>query len=202
MWSPACISQIDSIFPGVCHLSRFDGSGLSSTHLRLGRAPARRTGRPCDCVGNIPEVMDCQGDDDRLEVRFKELVDGLERPHRISGGPAQTYFGPDVSGWVIEMWGPPGHPHAMPPRPERPVYWHGPEIGCRASNLNESVAVFPTQKSAVASFQSLCLPVSKRISRWAAVPVEDAMARGKTLPSSMAWRSGRAAPRMGPSADT
>ena len=40
MWSSAWISQIDSIFPGVCDLSRFDGSGLSSTHLQLGRAYA------------------------------------------------------------------------------------------------------------------------------------------------------------------
>jgi hypothetical protein len=106
-------------------------------------------------------------------------------------------FAPDVSGWVIEMWGRFGGRHFPSSEPERPVYWHGPD-SAQASNLNASVAVFPTRQSAVESFRAKALPLPPGVSRWAAVSVEDAVDRGSQLMVVIGWGSGHVVPKAGP----
>ena len=93
--------------------------------------------------------------------------------------------GPDVHGWVIEVM----FRSPQRSRPERPLYWHGPPT-CDASNLNESVAVFPDADSASYSFQRCCLPLPMWVTRWEAISIQEALARDLPLPAALGWTSG------------
>jgi hypothetical protein len=144
-----------------------------------------------ELAGIVRLMVICLRDDDGAEdANFEYLVKGLDIPAEADEAGTSTFtrFGPDATGWVIEVWFRP-----LPigsSKPQRPIYWHGPPE-CRASNLNESVAVFPADGSARVAFQSCCLPLPRVHTRWSAVTIEDAFSRFSPYPTSHGWGWGR-----------
>ena len=102
---------------------------------------------------------------------------------------AYPRFTPGSSSWVVEVMFRPGIPGTT--KRERPVYWHGPDKGCRASApLNSDVAVFDSETQAISTFKSAALPIPPTASSWRALSTEEALAHGEKLPARYSWGGG------------
>jgi hypothetical protein len=97
-------------------------------------------------------------------------------------------YSPGSSGWVVEVMFRPGIPGTT--ARERPVYWHGPEKGGKASDLNGDVAVFDSEALANTIFRSAALPLPPTASRWSAVSIQGVLAREGQLPARYSWGGG------------
>jgi hypothetical protein len=102
------------------------------------------------------------------------------------GASSLVPYGPDVKGWVVEVWFRP----VRSSNEERPLYWHGPPT-CQTSNLEESVAVFPDADSARTAFQSCCLLLPRTCTKWEAARVEEALTRYSPFRGIHGWATGR-----------